>query len=88
MSELVRRKGCLNTEFQTVIALLPKTGLILKSVQVMSRVCTNLYNGYDWIHSEKKKTSFNPAEIEEKNQGKNIPFGLKFISWIKMIRHS
>jgi len=29
--------------------------------------------------------SISPAEIEEKNQGKNIPFGLKSISWIKII---
>ena len=57
MSELVRREGCLNTEFQRVIALLPKTGIILYSVKLMSRVCTNLYNGCDWIHSEKKNTT-------------------------------
>ena len=36
MSELVRQEECLNTEFQRVIALLPKIGIILYSVQVMS----------------------------------------------------
>lgn len=36
MSELVRQEECFNTEFQRVIALLPKIGIIVYSVQLMS----------------------------------------------------